>query len=187
MRTELSPPPKLTHDDLLKFPDDGQRHELIDGVHFVTPTPITPHQRILGNLYFLMRSHVEHHGGGAVYLSPLDVIFSKFDVVEPDLFFVSDARGRILTDTWVYGSPDLVVEILSPSTRGRDEGIKMKLYERFDVLEYWVIDPQPELIFVYRRQDQRLLQMMELTCGRNEVLTTPLLPGLKIALAKLFA
>jgi Uma2 family endonuclease len=130
--------------------------------------------------------HLEQYGGGQVYFSPVDVIFSSFDVVEPDLLFVSDARQEILTDTWVYGSPDLVVEILSPSTRRRDEGIKLRLYERFNVFEYWIVDPKAEAFRIYRRRDRQLEQVVELTRSRDEAVTTPLLPGLSLPLAKVF-
>jgi Uma2 family endonuclease len=171
----------------LKFPDDGKRHELIDGVHVVTPCPATPHQRILGNLYFLIRSHLEEHRGGEAFLAPFDVVFSIFDIVEPDLLFISDARRQIVTDKNVQGSPDLVIEILSPSTRRRDEGVKLRLYERFDVLEYWVVDPRAESVRVYRRQAPRLERVVEVTRDEAGRVTTPLLPGLSVPLAKLFA
>src|SRR5262245_49824527 len=110
---------KLTHDDFLLFPDDGLRHELIDGEHYVTPSPVRRHQRIVGNIFLLLRTHLESHPFGEVILSPLDVILSKHDVVEPDLLYVSkDRRGAILKD-WARGAPDLVVEIGSPGTRRR--------------------------------------------------------------------
>ncbi len=127
---------KLTYQDFVEFPDDGKLHELIDGVHYVTPSPVRPHQRLVGNLYFLVRLHLERHGGGEVLLSPFDVVFTPFDIVEPDLLYVSDARRRILTEKNVQGSPDLVVEVASPSTRRRDEGVKLKLYDRSEVVEY---------------------------------------------------
>ena len=80
---------KLTYDDFLLFPDDGKRHELIDGEHYVTPSPNIRHQTILGNLYFLIRTWLEQHPVGRVFMAPLDVVFTQFDVVEPDLLFVS--------------------------------------------------------------------------------------------------
>lgn len=177
---------KLTYRDFLKFPDDGKRHELIDGVHYVTPSPFTPHQRVLGNLYFLMRLHLEQHPVGEVFLAPFDVVFSMLDVVEPDLLFISKARRRILTDKHVRGSPDLVAEIRSTTTRRRDEGVKLKLYDRFDVTEYWVVDPGAETIRVYRRVRARLRQSVELTRSQEAELTSPLLTGLSIPLGRIF-
>src|SRR6478752_3586192 len=132
-------PHKLTYDDLLLFPDDGKRHELIDGEHFVTPTPNIRHQAIVGAFYLLIANYLEHHGLGRILLSPLDVIFSDYDVVEPDLLYVSHQRDDALTGTHVRGVPELVIEIASKGTRKRDETIKRRLYERVGVSEYWIV------------------------------------------------
>ena len=187
MPISTAPAGKLTYSDFLKFPDDGKRHELIDGVHYVTPAPVRPHQSILGNLYFLIRLHLERHPAGEVYLSPLDVVLTMSDVVEPDLLFVSEARRHILTHDNVQGAPDLVVEISSPSTRRRDEGVKLALYDRSDVAEYWVVDPGAEVIRVYRRVEGRLANVAELARSDDATLDSPLLPGMSLPLARVFA
>ncbi len=88
-----SPGVKLTYDDFVLFPDDGKRHELIDGEHYGTPSPNLKHQRICGNLYWLIRSYLELHRIGQVYFAPFDVVFSNFDVVEPDLLYLSNERA----------------------------------------------------------------------------------------------
>ena len=85
VKTAAKPGVKLTYDDFLLFPDDGKRHELIDGEHYVTPSPNTKHQQISGNLHCLIRSWLEAHPIGRVFYAPFDVVFSHFDVVEPDL------------------------------------------------------------------------------------------------------
>ena len=122
---------RLTYDDFVHFPDDGKRHELIDGEHYVTPSPNMKHQVVLGNLYLLIGRSLEDHPCGRVFLSPFDVVFTEFDVVEPDLLYMSQQRAaEILTAEHVRGTPELVVEIGSPSTRKRDETIKRRLYER---------------------------------------------------------
>src|SRR4029077_14728735 len=96
MRT--NPGVKLTYDDFLLFPDDGKRHELIDGEHYVTASPNTKHQRVSGNLYWLIRSYLERHTIGRLFYAPFDVVFSHFDVVEPDLLYMSNARAaEVLT------------------------------------------------------------------------------------------
>src|SRR5262245_1439547 len=116
---------RLTYDDLLLFPDDGMRHEIIDGEHYVTPSPNPRHQVLIGRLFFEIESWLRQHSrAGQVFLSPLDVLFTRWDIVEPDLFFVASDQEEILTDKNVQGPPALVVEILSRSTRKRDEGIK---------------------------------------------------------------
>ena len=178
---------KLTYDDFLLFPDDGQRHELIDGEHYVTASPNMKHQYVLGNLHFLIRRWLEEHRVGRVFLSPFDVVFTRFDVVEPDLLFLTHARARqVLTAANVQGVPELVVEIGSPSTRKRDETIKKRLYEREGVAEYWVVDPDLDVIRVYARQGDGFARARELSSEAGDVLTTPLLEGLELRLADVF-
>jgi Uma2 family endonuclease len=181
------PSVKLTYDDFAHFPDDGKRHELIDGEHYVTPSPNTKHQSIVMNLTGLIWSYLRERKVGVVFGSPLDVVFSHFDIVEPDLLFISNARRKVLTSKNIQGAPDLVVEVGSPGTRRRDELIKHQLYERFDVSEYWVVDPDLDAIKVYRLADGRYTRVAELTLRDGDLLTTPLLPGLELPLAEIFA
>ncbi len=181
-----TPGVKLTYDDYLLFPDDGQRHELIDGEHYVTPSPNRKHQQISGNLHWLIRSYLEQHPIGRVFYAPFDVIFSNCDVVEPDLLYVSNERaGEVLRD-YVHGAPELVVEIASKSTGKRDETIKRRLYERSGVSEYWVIDPEVDRIRVYRLAGTSFARTDELARKRDAVLSSPLLPGLSMPLAIIF-
>ena len=179
---------KLTYDDFLLFPDDGKRHELIDGVHYVTPSPNTKHQRVSGNLHWHLRSYLERHPIGSIFYAPFDVLFSLYDIVEPDLLYMSRARAaEILTEQHVKGSPDLVIEIGSPGTRRRDETIKRRLYERSAVAEYWIIDPRSDVMREYRRNGDRFEGPIELAREAGDVLTTPLLPGLQLPLADIFS
>lgn len=181
-----APGVKLTYEDFLLFPDDGKRHELIDGEHYVTASPNQKHQIIVMNLSAMIWNYLQQHPIGRVFGSPLDVVFSDFDVVEPDVQFISRARQEILTKQNVRGAPDLVVEVGSPSTRKRDETIKRRLYERFAVSEYWVIDPELDTIEVYRRVGERYMRTAELSLENGDVLTTPLLPGAEFPLSKIF-
>ena len=178
---------KLTYDDFVLFPDDGQRHELIDGEHYVTPSPNLKHQAIVRNLLTLMGPYLRDRRIGKVYAAPLDVVFSHFDVVEPDVLYVSEARRQVLTPQNVQGAPDLVVEVGSPGTRRRDEKLKHQLYERFGVSEYWVVDPDIDVVRVYRLADGRYVRVQELSLDHGEVLATPLLPGLELPLSDLFS
>jgi Uma2 family endonuclease len=178
---------KLTYDDFLHFPDDGKRHELIDGEHYVTPSPNTRHQKISGNLYLIIRSWLESHPVGQLFFAPFDVVFSCFDVVEPDLLYMSNERAQaILTEKHVTGPPEIVIEIGSPGTRQRDETIKRRLYERTAVSEYWVVDPDLDLIRVYRRSGQRFDRPVELSMEAGDVLRTEQLPGLEVPLSRVF-
>lgn len=178
---------KLTYDDFLLFPDDGKRHELIDGEHYVTASPNLKHQLIVGQLYLVIGSWLESHPVGRIILAPFDVIFSNIDVVEPDLLFITaDRTSDILTSQGVRGAPDLVVEVASKSTRGRDETLKRRLYERSGVVEYWVVDPVIDVVRVYRRGGAGFLKAEELSRETGETLRTPLLAGLEIPLARIF-
>ena len=178
---------KLTYDDFLLFPDDGRRHELIDGEHYVTPSPNVSHQEILGRLHLLIGTWLQGHRVGKIFVAPLDVLFSRFDVVEPDLLYVSNERAaEVLSIQHLTGAPDLVIEIASPGTRSRDETIKRRLYERSSVTEYWVVDPDIDVIRIYRRSGERFERPVELSREADDVLTTALLPGLQMPLARIF-
>jgi Uma2 family endonuclease len=178
---------KLTYDDFLLFPDDGQRHELIDGEHFVTPSPSTPHQRIVGNLHFALRRYLVEQPIGEVFLAPFDVVFSTFDIVEPDLLYISNERRReILTPLHVRGTPELVIEVGSPGTRRRDETIKRRLYERAGVAEYWIVDPDLDVVRVYRRVGDVYGRPQELSREAGDVVRSPLFPSLDLKLDEIF-
>ena len=127
---------RLTYDDFCLLPDDGKRREIIEGALYVTPSPLTPHQRVAMRLSIRLGSFVESHQLGELFAAPFDVVFSEYDVVEPDLLFISTARANLLTHKNVQGAPDLVVEILSESTARVDRSIKLKLYGKFGVDEY---------------------------------------------------
>ena len=178
---------RLTYDDFVHVPDDGKRHELIDGAHVVTPSPNTTHQRVVTHLTGVLWAFVRRHQLGQVFVAPFDVVFSNVDVVEPDLLYVSKARqAAVLTSQHVRGAPDLVVEVGSPSTRRRDELVKRRLYERFGVSEYWVVDPDLDEIKVYRLSGGRFERVAELSLERDDALTSPLFPGLALRLAEIF-
>ena len=178
---------KLTYDDFLLFPDDGKRHELIDGEHYVTPSPNVRHQEISGRLYLLIGTWLRDHPVGRIFYAPLDVLFSRFDVVEPDLLYMSNERAaEVLTEKHVAGVPELVIEIGSPGTRRRDETLKRRLYERCGVSEYWIVDPDVDAVRIFRRTDEGFSRPQELSLEASDVLTTALLPGLEIPLENVF-
>ena len=178
---------RLTYDDLVLFPDDGMRHEIIDGQHYVTPSPNLRHQALVGRLYFEIELYLRSHpDSGQVFLSPLDVVFTRWDVVEPDLLFVAANQSEIMTDKNIQGAPALVVEIASPGTRRRDERLKRQLFDRGGVREYWIVDPDANVVRVFRRATGGSLAPVA-DLGQESVLATPLLPGLAIRLNELFA
>ena len=178
---------KLTYDDFVLFPDDGKRHELIDGEHYVTASPNVRHQQISMDLAFLIRSWLEEHPVGRLFHAPLDVLMSQFDVGEPDLIYLSNERAaEIMTTLHLRGAPELVAEIGSPSTRQRDETIKRHLYERKGVSEYWFVDPELGVVRVYRRDGEQFTRPLELSREAGDALTTPLLAGLALPLDRIF-
>ncbi|HEV8241859.1 MAG TPA: Uma2 family endonuclease [Thermoanaerobaculia bacterium] len=177
---------KLTYEDYLLFPeDDDLRHELIEGEHEVTPAPGRWHQHSLQNLNRILDWFVHEHGLGWVYFAPFEVKLSFWSAVQPDLLFVSRARQAAFTDRGIAGPPDLVVEVLSPSTRKRDQTRKLALYEKHGVPEYWILDHELKRIVVYRLHGDRYDAPEELVAPA--VLRTALLPGLEIPLADLFS
>jgi Uma2 family endonuclease len=179
---------KFTYDEYLAFPEDGKRHELIDGDHYVTPAPLTKHQRIVATLHRLIGPVVHERSLGTVLCSPVDVLLSQVDVVQPDFFFISTTRSSIITERNIQGAPDLVVEILSDSTRKNDEGIKHTLYERAQVQKYWIIDPHSETVKIFQLRKGRYDSTQELTTKQPKAaLTTPLLPGLSLPLHEIFS
>ena len=190
MESGRAPSVKFTYGDFVNFPNDGRRHEIIDGEHFVTPSPVARHQTISMNLTLALGAFLKEHPIGVIFAAPFDVVLSDLDVVEPDLPFIGRERATILTDQHVRGAPNLVVEILSPGTRRTDEVTKRKLYERVGVAEYWVVDPELEVIKVYRRDLQRhelFARATEPSAEGNDMLATPLLPGFAAPLTQLFA
>jgi Uma2 family endonuclease len=186
----ITPATKLTYADLLLWPEDGQRHELIDGEHSVSGSPTVRHQRVLRDLFMALAAFVEQHGLGEVLFAPLDVLLSDHDVLEPDLFYVARERSSLLAERCVHGAPDLVVEVRSQSTRTRDLGPKRSCYEKFGVAEYWVVDPDEETLDVFRQSHAggsglHHVARLHRAAGGGP-LTSPLFPGLALGLERIF-
>lgn len=177
---------KLTYEDYLLFPEDGQRHEILDGEHYVMPAPSFDHQGISFKLCLKMGNFVLEHRLGFVRYAPLDVLLSEHDIVQPDLLFLSNERAGLVKGANIHGAPDLVVEILSDSSRQRDEILKPHLYERSGVLEYWLVDPQARSVKVFCFSGTRFLAPREFSAALGDVLTTPLLTGLEIPVREIF-
>jgi Uma2 family endonuclease len=180
---------RLTYDDFLLFPDDGRRHEIIDGEHYVTPSPNLRHQRLVGRLHLSIGNYLAAHpGAGQVFLAPLDVVLSYHDVVEPDLLFVAGDQAAIMTEKNIQGPPALVIEVISKSTRKKDAQTKRRLFERTGVREYWLVDPELDLVQVLRASEAgKLVRVEELAAEDDATLTTPLLEGWQLSMRALFA
>jgi len=141
---------QITWQDVQQLPDDGNRYEAIEGELYVTPASKVRHQRISFRLEQALYRLFQEPGLGEVFHAPIGVIFPETgEGVQPDIVFVSRARRGIIADDSIRGAPDLVVEILSPGTAPRDRGVKLKLYDRQGVGEYWIVDPETEAVEVW--------------------------------------
>jgi Uma2 family endonuclease len=180
------PSPKLTYEDYLRIPDDGKRHEILDGEHFVTAAPFIRHQRIVRRLASRLDRFLSEHPLGEYFFAPTDVVLSRHDVVQPDLIFISNERASIVEEKNVQGAPDLVIEVLSKGSRRLDEVLKRQAYERFGAREYWIFDPIRKTTKVLERTAEGLRRKAQLSAAAGDVLTPPLLPGLEIPLAEIF-
>ena len=181
---------KLTCDEFFAmFPDDdGVHRELVGGEIFVTPSPATRHERLLRRLVLSLGNHLEVHSEqGEMFMSRFDVVMSPHDVVAPDLLVVLGDQAEILNDQNIRGTPGLIVEILSPRTRKRDQTLKRQLFDREGVREYWTVDPERNAITVYRRAaDGSFPLAATIAFGAAETLTTNLLPGWSLSVDHLF-
>lgn len=185
MQTEKANTERLyTYEDYLKIDDDNQ-YELIGGKLILVPAPKTFHQELVGELYSAIKEYVRNNNLGKVLIAPVDVLLSETEKPQPDIMFISKERLDIITEMNVQGAPDLVVEILSPSTGKYDRTAKSKMYYKHGVKEYWIVDPDHKTIeiFIPAEKNWNLFQSYD----DKDTLTSPLLTGLEIQLRDIFS
>ena len=176
---------KFTYEDYLTTPEDD-RYELLDGDLMMVPAPNLRHQRVQRNLGQKLNQFIQERDLGELFYAPCDVFLSNTDVVQPDLLFVSREREHLLSDgEKVRGAPDLVIEILSPSTETKDRGLKRDLYGRHGVTEYWLVDPIAETVSIHRQRGGVLAAVD--TFGRGQTLRSLLFAGLELRLDDIFS
>jgi Uma2 family endonuclease len=169
---------RVSYADLERWPEDGRRYELYDGEVFEIPAPILLHQFVLGRIYLALSAYVQAHGG-AVFVAPVDIVLTDFDVVQPDVLLFTPEREHLLHMRQVTRhAPDLAVEILSPATARNDRGRKLRLFERHRVSEYWLVDPDGPAVEIYRLADGRLIRAG--TARGDQRIESPLLPELAL-------
>lgn len=188
--TKRSSPPraaskKLTVDDYNALTDEYPRYELLEGELIEMVSPTSRHQILSKNLFKILDSFCEDKDLGQVFFAPLDVTLSRHVVVQPDLLFIAKARLPQLVGERITGAPDLVVEILSPATSTRDFNQKRKIYARYGVPEYWIIDPDDETVEIQRLQGKVLSTLGIYEKGQK--FTSPTFKGLTVAVGKIFA
>ncbi len=178
---------RLTYRDFVRFPDDGRRHELIVGTHYVTPAPSFRHGRLSMRLTKALFDYLDNHPVGELFSVPLDCVLSFFDIVEPDLLLITNDQVDIIARRNLRGVPALVVEINSPGTRQRDRRLKRDLYARAGAREYWMVDPDANTVTVFRRTTKGAFpKVATLRAAAGERLTSPLLPGFAMELRHYF-
>lgn len=174
---------KYTHEDYLNTPE-GERYELIDGELILVASPNEEHQITSVELASLMHHHAKAGDLGRVFHAPFDIVFSDTEVVQPDIMFISKERENIRTGANVQGAPDLVVEILSPSSVSRDWNYKRELYARYGVEEYWIADPFHKMVSVMLLRDD----VLELTGTyvEGDIGTSTALKGFSAGVGEIF-
>jgi Uma2 family endonuclease len=170
--------------DLEQMPDDGRRYELYDGEIVVVPTPLPRHQDVVFRIARTLDAYAQNHGG-KMFVAPLDIVFSEYNVLQPDVLFFQAARVNLIDlDKVTRHAPDLAVEVLSPSTRKRDRGRKMEIYLRYGVKEYWVVDAANRSIDRYELTGDGYALVQSASVG--DTLRSRLLPEWKIPTSSLF-
>ena len=177
---------KYTWRDYMNLPEsEEKRYELIEGELYMVPSPTPMHQDIVRNLLRVLDEFVQAHGLGKVYVSPLDVVLSDEDVLQPDILYISKNREGIIGERNIQGAPDLVVEVLSPGTADRDRTLKRARYLRFGVREYWLVDAQSRSIEVLKAGESQF-EVVRIYPEGTTVLS-PILEGLRVDVGRVFA
>lgn len=185
MHTTMRPEPiRLTYADFCALPEDGRRYEILDGDLFMSPSPGESHQTIVLNIAIFLREHLRRNKLGRVYVAPFDVILDEHNVIEPDVLFVSNANNGIITAQNIQGSPDLLIEVLSPTSVERDTRDKRNLYARCGVKNYWMVDAEERSLTELELID-RAYAVAHVTKG-VDVFRPRLFPGLEVQPADLW-
>jgi Uma2 family endonuclease len=174
----------VSYADLQRWPEDGHQYELYDGEVRVVPSATNRHQLVLAQLFLQLHAFERTHGG-RLLMAPSDVVFNQYNVLQPDLlYFTRTRRHLVQLDKPTDVSPDLAIEILSPSTATHDRTRKQAMYARFSVGEYWLVDPVDETIeiFAFDSGSYRLAQMV----GRYDTASSPSIDGLAVDTSQVF-
>lgn len=173
---------QFTAEDRHAFPSDGRRWEVLEGALVVSPAPSVRHQRISSELVTRLLTHLRHEG--LVLHAPVDVVLGAGTVCQPDVVFVSAGRRSIVEEDAIVGAPDLVIEILSPSTRRTDLVLKAKLYLQAGVAAYWVVDPDLDRLEAFARVGD--VWSSPVVATSPEVFEPAAFPGLALPLREVF-
>ena len=164
--------------------EEGYYYELLNGHIVKKQAPSPQHQKAVANLNWFINNFIREHDLGDCYTSPIDVFFDKYNNAQPDILFIKKDRLFIVTKDGIQGHPDLIVEVLSPSSYRNDRIVKMKLYREFGVSEYWIVDPIYKVIEVYSLENNAYT-MTTMAAETGEI-TSKVLEGFKIDIEKIF-
>src|SRR6266568_23138 len=148
-------PRTWSYQDYLRIPDDGYRYEVLWGELVMPPSPTTAHQRVIVSLTRILSQHVITHDLGEIFVAPLDVVLSEQNVLQPDILFIAKEHLHIVTEANVSGSPDLVIEVLSPGTAAVDRGRRMDAFAAFGVPHCWLVDPHSRSLEIHEPRGER--------------------------------
>lgn len=175
---------RFTYEDYRKLPDE-LRVELINGEFFVSPSPSFGHQDVIGTIFSYLWQWVENCNLGKVLVAPFDVKFSKDEIVQPDILFISKKRFGIIHPPNIQGAPDLVIEVLSPGNESHDLLTKRKLYEKYKVLEYWFVDPRKKSITVMNRKGKKF-KVTGVYNKPKDTVESAVVTGFRISISEIF-
>ncbi len=174
----------ITYDDYLTLPEDGKRYEVIGGEVFMIAAPIINHQQISQNIESRLDRYLEEHNIGKYFHAQVDVVLSMTDVVQPDIFYISNERSHIIAENNIVAAPDLVAEIISESTKVRDQTTKKALYEKYGVKEYWIVYPDKEKIEQFLLENKKLI--LNKTFQKTEELFSKVIDGFTLPADQVF-
>ena len=168
----------FTYLDLENFPEDGLRREIIGGELIVTAAPSTRHQKIVDEIFFIIRAFLKSYPVATVFMAPTEVLFDGQESVQPDVFVVLKDGSATIEEKRVLGAPDWIIEVLSPATHDYDLNTKRKLYQRYSVV-YWVVDPIDEKILVWDEGGKKVY-------GKGDEIKVSALPEFRLSVAQVF-
>ncbi|OGO38141.1 MAG: hypothetical protein A2Z03_06450 [Chloroflexi bacterium RBG_16_56_8] len=173
-----------TYEEYRALPEDGNRYEVVEGELLMTAAPLIDHQRVSANLQFILETYIRANSWGTLFDAPVELYLDEKSFVEPDIVCVAQAHRGIIKKKNITGVPDLIVEILSPSTARYDRVIKMNAYARHQVPHYWIVDPEAKTLeaFEWEKGTYRLVAAR----AEEETFQPALFPSLTISLADLW-
>lgn len=174
---------RYTYADYAELPESAP-YELIAGSLVMAPLPTFQHQQVSLRLSTALFRYVEAHESGTVVAAPMDVMLAEDTTVQPDLVYISSVQREIIGEQRIEGAPDLIAEILSPSTAHRDVGIKKRLYEQYGVREYWTLDPESQAVEVHVNTDAGFTQHARVV--EAGAVASTVINGFEVDVANLF-